>query len=225
MYTYIKQSVKPKNWLAYMLSLCILLTLSAGSSAGNVSFQGDEPSTDDFINAFMGTGSQANDNKPAKKTIKYRGISLKKSTPKPQLGEKTIPQEQKSFEQKLSADKMANTCLASKQSVTVNINFAPKSSDVTDTALINNIAKAMNSNQLSQCYFVIEGHTDAMGDDYYNLWLSQQRASEVKTYLSQYNVENDRLIVVGKGEDELLNTANPGARENRRVTFKVINYK
>jgi|GEM_PF-3969211 len=218
--------------LTGMLSACVISACSLSAMASGVSLQGQDPSADEFINAFMGGGassSMANTPEPqTQNTMKYRGISLKKSTPKPQPKPepvKQMQQEKQSFDQQVAANNSANACLASKQSVAVNINFAPNSTNVTDTTLIKNIARAMNSSQLSSCYFIIEGHTDATGNDYYNLWLSQKRAGQVKNYLSQYNVPQDRLVVVGKGEDELANSANPGSKENRRVVFKVINYK
>ena len=47
-------------------------------------------------------------------------------------------------------------------------------------------------------------------------WFVSQRLSDFTA---------DRLVVVGKGESDLLNMATPDAAENRRVVFKVINYK
>lgn len=47
---------------------------------------------------------------------------------------------------------------------------------------------------------VIEGHTDAKGDDAYNKKLSQQRADAVKTYLAGKGVDAARLRTIGLGE-------------------------
>jgi OOP family OmpA-OmpF porin len=50
--------------------------------------------------------------------------------------------------------------------------------------------------------------------------LSKGRAESVKLYLVQaQKVREDRLTAMGKGDTEPLNTANPAAPENRRVTF------
>ena len=66
----------------------------------------------------------------------------------------------------------------------------------------------------------IIGHTDGLGDDDYNLALSQRRAEAVKSYLvSTYNVDPSRLVTVGRGESELLDAANPESPINRRVEF------
>ncbi|MDX2503833.1 MAG: OmpA family protein [Gammaproteobacteria bacterium] len=207
------------------ITVCILSALSFTANAEDVYLQSDSPSSDEFINAFIKGGAEKNlsNEQDSGSQVRFRGISLKKNTPKPV--EKPIQKEQESFNQQVAGNKAASACMADKQSVAVNITFKPNSSNVKDTNLIKNIAGAMNSPQLSDCYFVIEGHTDAVGNDYYNLWLSQKRAGQVKRYLSNYNVTADRLVVVGKGEDELVNRATPNAAENRRVVFKVINYK
>ncbi len=213
---------------------CLVLLWVQSAMSGEVSLQTKEPSSNDLINAFMGNNAKLKSSQsqtpatPATvpvRTIKYRGISLKKNSLKAEPIAKTMQQNENSMAHKAAVNKQVNTCLAAKQSVAVNINFKANSSDVSDTALIKKIASAMNSGQLEKCYFVIEGHTDASGNDYYNLWLSQQRADKVKSYLSQYHVDSDRLVVVGKGEGELLNRNAPESKENRRVVFKVINYK
>lgn len=209
-----------------IMALGIMSALSCGVAlAGNVSLQNQDPSSNDLVNAFLGGANQSTANTAPASQVRFRGISLKKKVPKAAPVEKTLQQEATSFDQQVTANNSASACMAGKQSVAVNINFAPNSSNVSDTTLIKNIAQAMNNDQLANCYFIIEGHTDAAGNDYYNLWLSQQRAGEVKAYLNQYNVTADRLVVVGRGEDELLNSNNPGSKENRRVVFKVINYR
>jgi OOP family OmpA-OmpF porin len=70
----------------------------------------------------------------------------------------------------------------------------------------------------------VEGHTDNIGTDAYNLGLSERRAIAVKTYLGGRNVKGDRLVPVGYGESRPIasNDAEAGREENRRVEFKVI---
>lgn len=212
--------------IALLLKICFLSVLSFTVNADDISTPKGTMSADEFLNALTGDDSEATINNMGtspENSVRFRGISLKKSTPKP-VKSPTQDDEQ-TFNQQVSANQVVNACLAKKQSVAVNITFTPNSSNVKDTGLIENIAKAMNNSQLSNCYFIIEGHTDAVGNEYYNLWLSQKRAGEVKQHLSQNDVSADRLVVVGKGEDELLNSEIPNAAENRRVVFKVINFK
>ena len=69
--------------------------------------------------------------------------------------------------------------------------------------------------------FEVEGHTDAKGNDAYNLKLSQQRAEAVQLFLAHQGVAINRLIATGKGSTQLANAANPLAAENRRV--RIVN--
>tara|TARA_R110000751_G_C13795394_1_gene483441 strand:+ start:75213 stop:76601 length:1389 start_codon:yes stop_codon:yes gene_type:complete len=71
---------------------------------------------------------------------------------------------------------------------------------------------------------VIEGHASAPGSDDYNLMLSQKRANAVRTLLIQkYGIKSERLIAIGFGETQLLDTSNTAkAHEaNRRIVVKV----
>lgn len=68
---------------------------------------------------------------------------------------------------------------------------------------------------------VIEGHTDAIGSEEYNLVLSYKRATAVRSYLVQrHGIAAENLKVLGLGESTPLNRDNPRARENRRVEFR-----
>lgn len=72
---------------------------------------------------------------------------------------------------------------------------------------------------------VIEGHTDAKGDDGYNKRLSQARAAAVKAYLAGKGVDAARLSTIGLGElRPVAPNANSdgsddevGRQQNRRV--------
>jgi outer membrane protein OmpA-like peptidoglycan-associated protein/outer membrane protein W len=66
---------------------------------------------------------------------------------------------------------------------------------------------------------LIEGHTDSVGADAYNLALSDRRAKSVFDYLTSRGVDPARLKSVGKGESEPVadNATEEGRQENRRV--------
>jgi outer membrane protein OmpA-like peptidoglycan-associated protein len=82
------------------------------------------------------------------------------------------------------------------------------------------VGQALNTKKLSEFRFVIEGHADPRGSAEGNRKLSEGRAQAVRQYLVQVQgVREDRLQAVGKGDREPLNTRNPAAPENRRVTF------
>lgn len=67
--------------------------------------------------------------------------------------------------------------------------------------------------------FIVEGHTDAQGDDAYNLKLSQDRAAAVVAWLTAHGIDAARLIPEGYGEQRPVgdNATETGRQLNRRV--------
>lgn len=88
-------------------------------------------------------------------------------------------------------------------------------------AVLDRLASALQTPDLRDSRFRIEGHTDAKGDAAYNLRLSQQRADEVRRFLVAHGVSLPRLSAVGRGAQELVNPALPLGAENRRV--RIVN--
>ncbi|MCF4099432.1 OmpA family protein [Maritalea mediterranea] len=71
--------------------------------------------------------------------------------------------------------------------------------------------------------FLIEGHTDAVGDEIYNLKLSDRRAETVAVLLTQvFGVPPENLATQGYGERYLKVRTEQPERRNRRVTIKRI---
>lgn len=70
----------------------------------------------------------------------------------------------------------------------------------------------------------VAGHTDADGNDAYNLKLSQARAESVRNYLIAAGVEEVRLTARGYGETVPIdsNGTDAGKANNRRVEFVII---
>ncbi len=66
---------------------------------------------------------------------------------------------------------------------------------------------------------LVVGHTDSDGSDEYNLKLSEQRASSVRSYLVAKGVTVDRMSMRGKGEMDPVapNDTPEGKQLNRRV--------
>jgi len=69
---------------------------------------------------------------------------------------------------------------------------------------------------------IIEGHTDDVGKDDYNMTLSQKRTESVKTYLMGKGIMESRLTATGFGESKPIsdNTSSTGRAKNRRVELK-----
>jgi outer membrane protein OmpA-like peptidoglycan-associated protein len=71
--------------------------------------------------------------------------------------------------------------------------------------------------------FLIEGHTDAVGDDVDNLSLSDRRAESVAVILTEvYQTPPENLVTQGYGEQYLKVPTDGPSRENRRVTARRI---
>jgi outer membrane protein W len=66
---------------------------------------------------------------------------------------------------------------------------------------------------------LVQGHTDSVGNDAYNLKLSDRRAKAVFDYLSSRGVDPARMKSEGKGEADPIadNNTAEGRQENRRV--------
>lgn len=77
--------------------------------------------------------------------------------------------------------------------------------------------------QNPQAVFLIEGHTDAVGSEIYNLTLSDRRAETVARILvDAYGVPPENLVVEGYGEQFLKIETQAAERQNRRVTIRNI---
>jgi OmpA-OmpF porin, OOP family len=116
----------------------------------------------------------------------------------------------------------ADSAAAAPARASLLITFPTGSAELTDETLqaLNTVGKALQSDRLAGFAFRIEGHADPRGGDELNLRLSQERAQSVVSYLvNQMGIGAERLNAVGKGSAELLNTAQPTAPENRRVTI------
>ena len=70
----------------------------------------------------------------------------------------------------------------------------------------------------------IEGHTDSVGGDDFNLKLSNERANSVRVYLEGQGVDRTRLTSIGHGETKPIDTNRTpeGRQRNRRVEFHIV---
>jgi len=69
----------------------------------------------------------------------------------------------------------------------------------------------------------VEGHTDSVGSDEYNMKLSEARANAVRTYLSEQGVPGNTISAVGLGKSDPVasNDTAAGRQRNRRVELVV----
>jgi outer membrane protein OmpA-like peptidoglycan-associated protein len=80
-------------------------------------------------------------------------------------------------------------------------------------------------NEYSDRTVVIEGHTDSIGDENYNMGLSERRAFAVQAFLVAQGVAVSRLQASGKGEvyPVASNDSAAGRQQNRRVEVVIAN--
>ncbi len=87
-------------------------------------------------------------------------------------------------------------------------------------AVIKSVAQYLKENP--DVNIQIIGHTDAQGEDAYNLQLSERRAhAVVQALVQQFQIKESRLSAIGKGETEPVddNATEKGRANNRRVEF------
>jgi outer membrane protein OmpA-like peptidoglycan-associated protein len=87
---------------------------------------------------------------------------------------------------------------------------------------LNKLLKIMRENP--KLSIEIMGHTDALGDDDYNLDLSRRRALAVVNFLLENKINTNRLRSHGEGESKPIasNETDEGRAQNRRVEFVVV---
>ncbi|GAA4310705.1 OmpA family protein [Pontixanthobacter gangjinensis] len=78
-------------------------------------------------------------------------------------------------------------------------------------------------NEYPQTIFHVEGHTDSVGSDSYNMKLSKERAASVEKWLEENGVPSNRLTSEGYGETQPIatNSTPEGRQENRRVEISL----
>lgn len=95
-----------------------------------------------------------------------------------------------------------------------------------DAVLDENITKGQSVKLLQNPDVNIEvaGHTDSVGNDAYNMALSERRANTVRDYLIAKGVPAERLTAKGYGETEPLadNGTEDGRAQNRRVGLRIV---
>jgi len=87
---------------------------------------------------------------------------------------------------------------------------------------IDRVASVMQ--RYPQTLIQVEGHTDNVGTEIYNMNLSRKRAQAVCDLLVQRNISSQRVGVIGFGESSPIasNNTETGRKMNRRVEIKIV---
>lgn len=101
--------------------------------------------------------------------------------------------------------------------------FATNSSTLTAAMKTQLREFAGTLNEYDETNILIDGHTDSVGSDSYNMKLSEQRADAVNDYLVSLGVSRSRLGMRGFGETQPVssNETDNGRQDNRRVEVSI----
>ena len=107
--------------------------------------------------------------------------------------------------------------------ILTGINFAFDSAklDKASETIIDRAVQNLKRNP--KMSVLIEGHTDSIGAEDYNMGLSIRRAQAVKDFIVSQGIAKERLSIKGFGESQPLesNETEAGRAQNRRVEFVV----
>lgn len=105
-----------------------------------------------------------------------------------------------------------------------SITFKSNSADLNENfyPILDKVAGTLT--EYGDTVIEVAGHTDSTGSATYNKTLSERRAQSVAAYLTSRGVKQQRLIVVGAGEDHpVASNATPEGRQlNRRVELTIV---
>ena len=110
--------------------------------------------------------------------------------------------------------------------ISLTVQFAIGSAELTPQArrVLDELGKALMSEDLRPYRFRIEGHTDTTGSRAVNQALSERRAAAVRSYLtSRFGVDAARLVAVGLGQTQLAVPTADGVDEPRNRRVQIVN--
>jgi OOP family OmpA-OmpF porin len=121
---------------------------------------------------------------------------------------------------------MTSADTAGRPSADLNVLFATGSTDLTPGAihLLQDLGRALSAPAMGQSRFLIEGHTDTVGDDVLNRSLSERRANAVANFLvHEFQFPAGRLATKCCGKDGLLVSTPDQTPELRNRRVHVVN--
>lgn len=105
-----------------------------------------------------------------------------------------------------------------------NVLFDPGSDRLQKSSYpeLNRLARILKENPSLK--IEVQGHTDSVGNDTFNLGLSQKRAEAVRDYLREQGLQPERMRAKGYGETKPIasNDTAAGRSRNRRVSFVIV---
>jgi OOP family OmpA-OmpF porin len=106
---------------------------------------------------------------------------------------------------------------------TVYFDFNKANLTAESTATLDEVARMVAGNK--NAVLTLEGYTDSIGTDQYNIMLSEKRVKSVIRYMvGEKNFDLNRMYIIGLGESNPAadNKTVAGRKQNRRVTIKIL---
>lgn len=118
----------------------------------------------------------------------------------------------------------ANGCTLRGSVTLQGVTFEFNSADLTSESRPILAAVAADVKRFPNLRIELQGHTDSVGNDAYNLQLSERRAQSVRDFLIAEGVDPQQLTSRGYGESQPVadNQTAEGRAKNRRVVMSVI---
>jgi outer membrane protein OmpA-like peptidoglycan-associated protein len=117
-----------------------------------------------------------------------------------------------------------STNAATLATMEAQIRFAFDKSELTDSAkmLLDEKVAVFNSNP--EMSIVLQGYTDVVGSDAYNMGLGSRRAQAAKDYIVGRGIAPSRVIIESKGERQQIpgSAGASGEAPNRRAIFRLL---
>ncbi len=106
----------------------------------------------------------------------------------------------------------------------IYFNFDTAALDTTALKVINSLVALLQQQGSEKYVIAIDGYTDVIGKEDYNLGLSQRRADKVKAAFTERGIAPERLDAKGFGQADPVanNQTEQGRQQNRRVEILLL---
>jgi len=149
---------------------------------------------------------------------RYEGLFAKLEKENPYRGERELTS-------RLNKNEATRLGVLPKIDIFIEFDFDKGAINEDSKAQLDTVADVFRRDIMKPYKFIIQGHTDTVGPDDYNMRLSQGRAKSVEAYLLNQSVPGDAVFMAeGKGKTQLLpredgETDEDWHSRNRRVVF------
>lgn len=138
---------------------------------------------------------------------------------------KSVDNEIFNIQKELPGDQVERTASGIRFTFSSEILFPTNSSYLNEKSKsrIDDVAKVIRDKYADR-KVLVEGHSDKTGTSEYNLWLSEKRATSVKTYLVGLGISEGNVKTSGLGDSRPIadNKTKEGRLINRRVEVTVL---